>query len=88
MGLALLGWAYTNADGFGPMLSQPDRFETRADFWKVFFPGLTAMVGFWATLSLNIPDFTREAKSQRPSSGASSSASTRPCRSTPLSAWR
>ena len=65
LGLALLGWAYFKADGFGPMLSQPDRFERTADFWKVFFPGLTAMVGFWATLSLNIPDFTREAKSQK-----------------------
>ena len=65
LGVALLIWAYINADGFGPMLSQPDRFETRADFWKMFFPSLTAMVGFWATLSLNIPDFTREAKSQR-----------------------
>lgn len=65
LGVALLIWAYINADGFGPMLSQPDKFETRADFWRVFFPSLTAMVGFWATLSLNIPDFTREAKSQR-----------------------
>jgi NCS1 family nucleobase:cation symporter-1 len=65
LGLALLAWAYVQADGFGPMLSQPDKFETRADFWRAFFPGLTAMVGFWATLSLNIPDFTREAKSQR-----------------------
>jgi cytosine/uracil/thiamine/allantoin permease len=33
-------------------------------FWLLFLPGLTAMVGFWATLSLNIPDFTRYAKSQ------------------------
>lgn len=65
LGIALLVWAYVKADGFGPMLSQPDKFETRADFWRAFFPGLTAMVGFWATLSLNIPDFTREAKSQR-----------------------
>ncbi len=65
LGLALLGWAYVQADGFGPMLSQPDKFETSGDFWRVFFPSLTAMVGFWATLSLNIPDFTREAKSQR-----------------------
>ncbi len=64
MGFALLIWAYINADGFGPMLSQPDRFETSGDFWRAFFPGLTAMVGFWATLSLNIPDFTREARSQ------------------------
>jgi NCS1 family nucleobase:cation symporter-1 len=65
LGLGLLAWAWVKADGFGPMLSQPDRFESRADFWAAFFPGLTAMVGFWATLSLNIPDFTREARSQK-----------------------
>jgi NCS1 family nucleobase:cation symporter-1 len=65
MGLALLGWAYHSADGFGPMLSQPSKFQTAGEFWSFFFPSLTAMVGFWATLSLNIPDFTREAKSQR-----------------------
>ena len=63
MGLVLLGWAYTRAGGFGPMLAQPSKLEGR--FWKVFGPGLTAMVGFWATLSLNIPDFTRYARSQR-----------------------
>ncbi len=65
LGLALLAWAYVKADGFGPMLSQPDQFETTGDFWRAFFPGLTAMVGFWATLSLNIPDFTRQARSQK-----------------------
>ena len=36
-----------------------------AQFWAFFFPSLTGMVGFWATLSLNIPDFTRYATSQR-----------------------
>ncbi len=65
LGLALLAWAYIKADGFGPMLSQPARFASSREFWSFFFPSLTAMVGFWATLSLNIPDFTREAKSQR-----------------------
>jgi len=69
MGLALLGWAYVKADGFGTMLSTPSAFveggEKEGQFWRVFFPSLTAMVGFWATLSLNIPDFTRYAKSQR-----------------------
>ena len=69
MGLALLGWAYVKADGFGPMLSTPSAFveggPKEGQFWSVFFPSLTAMVGFWATLSLNIPDFTRYAKSQR-----------------------
>ncbi len=64
MGLMLLGWAYSRAGGFGPILSQPSKLEGAA-FWSVFAPGLTAMVGFWATLSLNIPDFTRYAKSQR-----------------------
>ena len=69
LGLVLLGWAYYRAHGFGPMLSQPSQFEpgqTKAgQFWAFFFPSLTAMVGFWATLSLNIPDFSRYAKSQR-----------------------
>lgn len=65
VGLALLGWAYVKAGGFGPILSQPSKFATNADFMKVFFPSLTAMVGFWATLSLNIPDFTRYARSQK-----------------------
>nr|QDA77035.1 allantoin transporter [Jahnella sp. MSr9139] len=63
MGLVLLGWAYSRAGGFGPMLSQPSRIEGR--LLEVFGPGLTAMVGFWATLSLNIPDFTRFARTQR-----------------------
>jgi NCS1 family nucleobase:cation symporter-1 len=65
LGLALLGWAYARAGGFGPMLSQPSRFPTLETFLPVFFPSLTAMVGYWATLSLNIPDFTRYARSQR-----------------------
>ncbi len=34
-------------------------------FWTLFPPALTANVGYWATLSLNIPDFTRYAKNQR-----------------------
>ncbi len=65
VGLGLLAWAWTAADGFGPMLSQPSKFSTSTEFWAAFVPGLTAMVGFWATLSLNIPDFSRYAKSQR-----------------------
>ncbi|MBI2428390.1 MAG: NCS1 family nucleobase:cation symporter-1 [Ignavibacteriales bacterium] len=65
MGLVLLGWAYSAGGGFGPILSQPSKFQTAGEFWKFFVPGLTGMVGFWATLSLNIPDFTRFAKSQK-----------------------
>ena len=63
--LALLAWAIFAAHGLGPILSQPSKFATSADFWHYFFPALTGMVGFWATLSLNIPDFTRYAKSQK-----------------------
>lgn len=63
--LALLFWAISAGNGLGPILSQPSKFTTGAEFWKYFFPGLTGMVGYWATLSLNIPDFTRYAKSQR-----------------------
>jgi nucleobase:cation symporter-1, NCS1 family len=63
--LALLAWAIVAANGLGPILSQPSKFQTSGEFWKFFFPALTGMVGFWATLSLNIPDFTRYAVSQR-----------------------
>ncbi len=63
--LALLFWAISAGHGLGPILAQPSKFKTTAEFWKFFIPGLTGMVGYWATLSLNIPDFTRYAKSQR-----------------------
>jgi nucleobase:cation symporter-1, NCS1 family len=63
--LALLYWAISAGNGLGPILAQPSKFATSSEFWNYFFPGLTGMVGFWATLSLNIPDFTRYAKSQR-----------------------
>src|SRR5436190_2072488 len=69
LGLLLLAWAYQAAGGFGPILSQPSAFDAgqpkAGQFWKFFFPSLTGMIGFWATLSLNIPDFSRYAKSQR-----------------------
>lgn len=63
--LALLFWAISAAHGIGPILSQPSKFQSSSAFWNYFFPALTGMVGFWATLSLNIPDFTRYAKSQK-----------------------
>jgi len=68
LGIALLVWAWFEAKGFGPMLAKPSDFVEGGPqagmFWSVFFPHLTATVGFWATLSLNIPDFSRYAKSQ------------------------
>jgi len=69
LGLLLLWWAWSKAGGFGPMLSQPSAFDEgqpqAGKFWSYFFPALTGMIGFWATLSLNIPDFSRYAKTQR-----------------------
>ena len=69
LGLVLLAWAYRSAGGFGPMLAQPSAFDAgqprAGQFMAFFVPGLTGMVGFWATLSLNIPDFSRYAASQR-----------------------
>jgi NCS1 family nucleobase:cation symporter-1 len=63
--LALLCWAIYSVHGLGAILNRPSAFTDNASFWKFFFPALTGMVGFWATLSLNIPDFTRYAKSQK-----------------------
>src|SRR6516162_10516311 len=69
LGLVLLWWAYRKAGGFGPILSQPSAFDPgqpkAGQFFSFFFPALTGMIGFWATLSLNIPDFSRYAVSQR-----------------------
>ena len=65
LGLAMLGWAYQKAGGFGPMLSTPSKFRTFGEFFAFFIPSLTGVVAFWATVALNIPDFTRYAKGQR-----------------------
>ncbi|QBB69718.1 nitrate reductase [Pseudolysobacter antarcticus] len=69
MCLFLVGWALHNAGGFGEMMGAPSQFieggKKAGQFWTTFWPSLTAMVGFWATLALNIPDFTRFARSQR-----------------------
>ena len=65
VGLLLLFWITGKAGGFGPVLSSPGKFHTAGEFFRFFVPSLTAMVGFWATVALNIPDFTRYAKSQR-----------------------
>jgi NCS1 family nucleobase:cation symporter-1 len=65
VGLFLVWWAWSAADGFGPIFAQPSKLGTDIPFWPVFGAGLTAMVGYWATLSLNIPDFSRFARSQK-----------------------
>jgi NCS1 family nucleobase:cation symporter-1 len=61
----LVWWAVKEAHGLGPLLSQPGKFPTLESFLPVFWPSLTAMIGFWATLSLNMPDFTRFGRSQK-----------------------
>ncbi|HWZ49914.1 MAG TPA: NCS1 family nucleobase:cation symporter-1 [Granulicella sp.] len=65
VGLLLLFWITRKAGGLGPVLSGPSRFHSTGEFIRFFIPSLTAMVGFWATVALNIPDFTRYARSQR-----------------------
>ena len=64
IGVALLAWAVVKAGGFGTMLAAPSKFQTFREFFHFFIPSLTGVVGFWATVALNIPDFTRYARSQ------------------------
>ncbi|HZB44102.1 MAG TPA: cytosine permease, partial [Pyrinomonadaceae bacterium] len=65
-GAALLAWAAWRAGGMGRVLAGSDALiRQRNEFWTIFPGALTASVGYWATLSLNIPDFTRYARSQR-----------------------
>jgi NCS1 family nucleobase:cation symporter-1 len=65
VGLFLLVWMVTSAHGFGPILSQGGKVGWGPAFWTLFFPSLMAMIAFWSTLSLNMPDFTRFGASQR-----------------------
>jgi NCS1 family nucleobase:cation symporter-1 len=61
----LVWWTTNRAGGLGPIFHAPSKFANLAEFWPVFVPALTGMIGFWATLSLNIPDFTRFGRGQR-----------------------
>jgi NCS1 family nucleobase:cation symporter-1 len=62
--LALFAWAVGSAGGFGPMLAAPPTLHG-ATFWNAFFPSVIGVIAFWATLALNIPDYTRYAITQR-----------------------
>lgn len=64
VGIGLMMWAYPQIS-VTEILAKPANRPEGASFWGYFFGGLTAMVGFWATLSLNIPDFSRYVKSQK-----------------------
>src|SRR2546429_1937679 len=61
----LLGWAIWKAHGLGYLLTQQSKFHSFQEFWPIFIPSLTGMIGLRATLSLNMPDFTRFGHSQR-----------------------
>jgi nucleobase:cation symporter-1, NCS1 family len=71
IGVVLLGWAVNRGGGLGHVLAESTKLmktsEHAGTSWllHVFLPGVTGMVGFWATLSLNIPDFTRYCRSQK-----------------------
>ncbi|HEY1727297.1 MAG TPA: NCS1 family nucleobase:cation symporter-1 [Candidatus Baltobacteraceae bacterium] len=62
--LALFAWGISSAGGFGPMLAAPPTLHG-ATFWAAFFPSVIGVIAFWATLALNIPDYTRYAITQR-----------------------
>lgn len=64
--IALLVWAFDAGGGIGNVFSASSKLVTEDQtFWSLFAPGLAANIGYWITLSLNIPDFTRFAKDQR-----------------------
>ncbi|HJQ68558.1 MAG TPA: NCS1 family nucleobase:cation symporter-1 [Blastocatellia bacterium] len=65
MALILMAWAIWKADGLGVIMESEGKFNSLSEFLPVFIPSLTAMIGYWATLSLNMPDFTRFGRSQR-----------------------
>jgi NCS1 family nucleobase:cation symporter-1 len=65
VGILLLWWITNKAGGLGPVFSTPAKFRDNAEFFRFFVPSLTGMVGFWSTVALNIPDFTRYAVNQR-----------------------
>ncbi len=64
LGLGLLIWAYGASDGFASVWNQESKFESFGELFNVSLIGVTAMIGFWSTLALNIPDFSRYARSQ------------------------
>ena len=65
MTAVLVVWAISRAHGLGAVMRNEGKFPTLATFFPVFVPNVTAMIGFWATLSLNMPDFTRFGRSQK-----------------------
>jgi NCS1 family nucleobase:cation symporter-1 len=73
MSIGLLIWAfviagnagYSVGDVFSTNITSGDTAATRGGAFAVFLIGLTNNIGFWATMALNIPDFSRYAKNQK-----------------------
>jgi NCS1 family nucleobase:cation symporter-1 len=64
--VALLIWGFDAGGGIGHVFSNSSKLVTdNQSFWTLFAPGLAANIGYWITLSLNIPDFTRYARDQK-----------------------
>ncbi len=64
--LGLLIWGFSAGDGISNVFSTSSQLiSDDQTFWSLFAPGLAANIGYWITLSLNIPDFTRFAKDQK-----------------------
>ena len=65
VGIFLMIWMVSQAGGMGPIVNDAGTLGWGDKFWPVFFPSLMAMIAFWSTLSLNMPDFTRFGRSQK-----------------------
>lgn len=63
--IALFIWAIVHINGLGPIMTAPSKFQSTGQFFATFFPALTGVIAFWATLALNIPDFARQAKEHK-----------------------
>ncbi|MBO0781956.1 MAG: NCS1 family nucleobase:cation symporter-1, partial [Ktedonobacteraceae bacterium] len=63
--LGLVFWAINVNHGLGPLFNQPSKFQSPGDFLVTFFPAVISVIGSWATLALNIPDFTRFSRSTK-----------------------
>jgi NCS1 family nucleobase:cation symporter-1 len=62
--IVLFAWGANAVHGIGNMLTTPATVHGGA-FWAAFLPSIVGVVSFWATLALNIPDYSRYARSQR-----------------------
>jgi NCS1 family nucleobase:cation symporter-1 len=64
--VGLLIWGFDAGHGIANVFSASSKLSAgHGGFWSLFAPGLAANIGYWITLSLNIPDFTRFSKDQK-----------------------